>query len=152
MMRVRKRQEDVRDFLTTILGYAIHCVRSSGRLQGVPESEQTYEVVVREPDRRKLDVGGSAMVNWATMYARATAATFITADEAGRGFRDKLRAFGDEFEEDDRAPVDPAAVAALQPIPSQRQEVQAAMPVAQQLMGKMTSMMQSKVPSNGRVA
>ena len=65
----------------------------------------------------------------------------ITADEAGRGMRDKLRAYGDEYEEEGRAPVDAAGIAtiATDPQPGEKKFAAPVPPVAEQLMRKVES-------------
>lgn len=110
MAKVRRRQELIRDFYRQIVDFAIQCAREAGRLQGLEDEDCAFEVLTREPDRRQIDTAGKALLDAVSAYSRAQVAGYITAEEAGRAFRDKARAYGDEFEEEDRAPVDPNAV------------------------------------------
>lgn len=141
MAKVRRRQETLRDFWRGMVEYAIQCAREAGRLQGVRDEDLGVECVVREPDRRQLEGAGKALLDAVSAYSRAQMAGYITAEEAGTAFRDKCRAFGDEFTEEARAPVDPAAVQSLVGLPApSAAPVTASKPVAEQLGAKVSSL------------
>lgn len=104
-----ERQTLLQGFIRKIVEFQLQVAREYREiLKNVPPEEQTFNVVIRKPDTRKLGEGGATMDKWVSAYAKAETAGYMTADEAGRGVRDKFRAYGDEFEEKDREGMEAA--------------------------------------------